>query len=291
MLEAMILAVLVIGGGVMSAYDFDIPVSGDDTPDTEPTENSDKLVLGDGADSVDAGRGNDQVRAGGGDDTVTGGLGLDILQGEAGHDQLAGGEFHDILLGGDGNDLLEGEGGKDLLFGGAGDDTVHGGSWDDVISGDGGSDLLSGGLGNDNIFGVSLVPEPDAATLKSLRDGDEEAENVFVQEADDEADTLEGGDGHDYLALGAGDTGNGGSGRDVFDLYLSPEGGDAVTIEDYKAGSDTVRITGADSGAFTVQLEEETGDALVLNGGDLVARLTGAGGSFDLGQIEFRTGA
>lgn len=287
MLEAMILAVLVLGGASMSAYDFDIPQREDDRPDTEPTENSDRLQLGDSADSIDAGRGNDQVSAGGGDDTVTGGPGLDILQGEAGHDQLAGGEFHDILLGGSGNDLLEGEGGKDILFGGDGDDTVLGGDWDDVISGDAGSDILLGGRGNDNIFGVTVVPEPDAGSLKSLRDGDDPAGNIFSLEADDEADTLEGGDGHDYLALGAGDTANGGTGRDVFDLLLTPEATGAITIEDYQAGTDSVRISGKSSGAFNVQLEEESGDALILDGGVLVARLTGAGSSFSLDQLEF----
>ncbi|WP_052248771.1 calcium-binding protein [Leisingera sp. ANG-Vp] len=291
MLEAMILAVLVVGGASMSSFDFDVPQPEEDIPDTEPTDNSDRLQLGGEDDSIDAGRGNDQVAAGAGDDTVAGGLGKDVLLGEAGHDQLAGGEFHDILLGGEGDDLLEGEGGKDILLGGSGDDTVLGGDWDDVISGDAGSDLLEGGRGNDNIFGVNVLPEPDVDTLRLLREDEETAENIFTLTADEEADTLIGGDGHDYLALGAGDSGNGGTGRDVFELHLEGGSPDVIAIEDYEAGTDSIRIAGADTGGFIVEQEDGSGDALIFDDGTLVARLTGAGGSFGLEQLEFTSGA
>ncbi|WP_052261959.1 calcium-binding protein [Leisingera sp. ANG-M1] len=293
MLEAMILAALVIGGASLTAFDIDVPEAEKDPGEepqreTEPTEGSDRLQLGDEADNVSAGRGNDQVSAGSGDDTVSGGPGLDILLGEAGQDELSGGEFHDILLGGDGADLLNGDGGKDILFGGSGDDTVLGGDWDDVISGGEGSDHLSGGRGNDNIFGVQVVPEPEVSDLQELRDGEESAANLFALEADDEADVLDGGDGHDYLALGSGDTATGGSGRDIFDLHLMPGSSAVAVIEDFVAGEDSVRVSG--EGNFSVEHEEETGDSLILEDGNLVARLTGAGESFSLQQLEIAAG-
>jgi len=270
-----------VPSGIISFYDEDgnrFDQFGNPLP-----EDDDILFGGDGNDTLDGSAGYDSLSGGAGDDTLHGGSGKDWLSGDAGDDVLHGGKHDDTVFGGEGNDLLEGDGGKDILFGGHGDDTVLGGDWDDVISGDGGTDYLSGGLGNDNIFGVSIVPEPDAEALEAMRNGD--AGNIFLLEADGDADTLDGGEGNDYLALAAGDTAIGGSGKDLFEVFLAPEAESVAIIQDFETETDSLRIAGANSGVFSVAQDEDSGDALILQDGKLVVRLLGAADSVSLDQL------
>ncbi|QBR36426.1 hypothetical protein ETW23_09975 [Leisingera sp. NJS201] len=61
----------------------------------------------------------------------------------------------------------------------------------------------------------------------------------------------------------------------MFELHRDPDATGVITIEDFEAGTDTVRVAGGNTGGFSIQREEDSGDALVLENGKLVARLLG----------------
>ncbi|WP_227285131.1 Hint domain-containing protein [Boseongicola sp. H5] len=65
--------------------------------------------IGSDDDKVVAGDGNDTVRAGSDDDTVYGGRGNDDLRGGSSEDSLIGGSGNDRIYGEDGNDVLKGD--------------------------------------------------------------------------------------------------------------------------------------------------------------------------------------
>ncbi|MCH9812829.1 MAG: tandem-95 repeat protein [Epsilonproteobacteria bacterium] len=115
---------------------------------TEPTENNDKLLYGNGDDIVDALAGDDIIIAQGGDD---------IVDGNSGDDNLQGGAGNDLLIGGVGNDSLRGDIGDDRLEGGSGNDiyVFNLGDGEDVIS-----DYTEGENEIDTlIFGSGIVSE------------------------------------------------------------------------------------------------------------------------------------
>ncbi|MCU4181102.1 hypothetical protein [Bosea sp. BH3] len=109
-----------------------------------------RLLFGDGANTVTGGNGDDSFDGGAGNDTLKGGAGDDELSGGLGDDNLNGGSGDDIVDGGEGNDVIAGGSGDDDLKGGAGNDTVGGGSGDDRIEGGAGDDVLTGGSGSDS---------------------------------------------------------------------------------------------------------------------------------------------
>ena len=190
------------------------------------------LIIGDGDDYVNAGAGNDTVYGDnfdpllppavsllGGNDQLIGGNGNDKLYGQAGHDELdggansdqldggvgndelTGGGAGDILRGGDGADLMFGNDGIDLLDGGADNDTMVGGTGgdqlfgfdgDDFANGEAGADLVVGGLGSDQLFGGD--------------DNDQIVGGNYSLDADDSADTIDGGGGHDLILGDSGTT-------------------------------------------------------------------------------------
>ena len=114
----------------------------------------------------------------------------------------------DTIDAGAGNDVVWGYGGNDTLRGGSGHDELEGGSGRDRLYGGTGHDELEGGKGNDRLYG--------------------EAGN----------DDLEGGSGNDWLDGGSGRNElHGGSGADTFVFTRG-----YTEIEDYRAGTDTVRI-------------------------------------------------
>jgi Ca2+-binding RTX toxin-like protein len=92
---------------------------------------------------------DNRMVGGDGADTMFGGDGNDSLQGMGGNDVLHGGAGDDNLSGGDGNDLLHGGTGNDMLLGGAGDDWLYGGDGEDWLEGGTGDDMLFGGAGKD----------------------------------------------------------------------------------------------------------------------------------------------
>lgn len=262
----------------------------------------DRLFGGDGNDTLDGGDWNDTLNGnsgfdslsgGAGNDMLSGGAGKDVLRGEGGDDTVQGGDFHDIAYGGAGDDSLSGDGGIDVLFGGDGADTLEGGAWNDDLIGGDGDDLLNGGSGNDALSGINLSRELTAEEIAAVRDQSEDAgpgdgvfSDVTFSNAADGADTLNGGEGDDFLLMGAGDTGAGGLGADDFALYMSQEGGGVMTITDYSPGEDMIQLVVNNDGGslnaddFTVEAEDGTGAALILQQGEIVARIEGAAASF-----------
>lgn len=94
-------------------------------------------------------------------------------------------------LGGD-DDICGGPG-EDVLNGGDGGDWIQGGAGDDVVHGDAGDDYLFGNAGNDEIFGDS---GRDSVSVGNGPYGDPSGPS-------DDDDTADGGEGRDYLDIGA----------------------------------------------------------------------------------------
>lgn len=95
------------------------------------TANDDRLVGGEGNDSINTLAGND------------------FASGQEGNDSINGGDGKDFLEGGSGDDGLSGDAASDRLYGEAGNDTLNGGGENDTINGGTGNDTLTGGAGAD----------------------------------------------------------------------------------------------------------------------------------------------
>jgi len=238
---------------------------------------------------VDGGAGNDAIAfgdaagfgfGGEGDDTLTGGEGAAALYGGEGDDELAAGTNSAAYLdGGIGNDLITGGAGDDILEGGehgagesAGNDTIDGGAGDDLIRGGYGADQLSGGDGNDVIDHLGRTEERDDI-----------GDHAFDWHLDNEADSLDGGDGDDTLIFDRTDTATGGAGQDLFWLYH--DGADAIDVAevtDFQVGEDFLRVSlnpnigENDEPDVFVTTSADGADGLVMVNGDLVAILRGA---------------
>ncbi|EDZ45828.1 conserved hypothetical protein [Rhodobacterales bacterium Y4I] len=125
-----------------------------------------------------------------------------------------------------------------------------------------------------------------------MRDEEETAdipEDFHLTLKADGADTLDGGAGDDYLQLGRGDTGIGGAGKDEFELHPNQDGDGVIVIEDYTFGQDGVQIIVEDENGdeitpvrsdYTVERDDDTGDAVILERGQVIPRLPGAGDTF-----------
>lgn len=295
-----VLATLVLGGAII-ALDDDDDNSVDESNATEDpelrvetdtaTDGGDLLAFGDEDDVIDALGGNDEVLAGAGDDDVQGGAGDDTIFGQGGNDDLHGGTGEDNIFGSGGQDTLSGDDGDDGLIASAGDDTVFGGAGSDFAVGGSGADSILGGAGNDILYGGEYDNEPDVEDLNTLRT---DPLNFDLIEVNDEAaDTLNGGDGDDALFLDSGDVGRGGSGSDLFALLANEEVGDAIAITDYSDEEDaiTIGIRGEDSefdeDDFSVVNDTDTGDALIMQGTDVLARVEDAGETLTIEDITF----
>ncbi|MFJ7438749.1 hemolysin [Methylorubrum thiocyanatum] len=89
------------------------------------TERTDKIWLGNRADTFFGYGGDDWIDGGRGDDKLFGGLGNDSLSGGDGNDALDGGEGNDTLSGGNGSDTLDGGAGTDrAVFAGRSQDYI-----------------------------------------------------------------------------------------------------------------------------------------------------------------------
>lgn len=106
------------------------------------------------------------------------------MTGGTGADSLKGGDGNDSINGGDGDDTLDGDIGNNTIDGGAGADQITAAGGNDVLNGGDGKDSITGGAGNDNI---SAGAGDDTITMVS---GDLTS-----------ADTVDGGDGNDTLAI------------------------------------------------------------------------------------------
>ena len=210
--------------------------------DTDPNNDRDSVIGGDGNDTVLSGDDDDTVAGGLGADSVDAGFDDDSITGDSGNDTLEGNEGNDTIDGGHDDDLIYGElspsspdyaayslyefendgsdaaptNNADSLLGGDGNDTIYGQDDDDTLLGGSGDDLLDGGIDNDSLDGGTG------------------------------SDTLTGGAGDDTIQAAQGDIVSGGDGDDYF------------TIADLgEAGSDSISITGGEG-------DETTGDTLFL---------------------------
>ncbi|MEA2998323.1 MAG: hypothetical protein QOK17_156 [Sphingomonadales bacterium] len=244
-------------------------------------------------------------------ENLSGSHGNDILTGDGNANVLAGDEGNDMLSGGAGNDILYGDGriivdthdtgtsgpittyadvgatfAPDALDG---DDVLEGGDGDDSLYGGGGSDTASYAGAGAEVF-VDLAS--GFATGGAGDDDLHSIENVTGSAYDDQilgdagANTLAGGDGHDYLRARAGDDtlkgGNGddylggGFGNDVIDggagwdraaFFSDATGGVHVDLNIQGVAQDTGQ--GMDT---LVSIEHASGtifdDVLIGNGGD-----------------------
>lgn len=293
-----ILATLVLGGVIIGLDDDDDTV----VSETETTEDAqglseevtassggDLLELGSENDTVFALAGDDEVFAGQGDDVVFGGAGDDDIFGQAGNDDLHGGDGDDDIFGSGGEDTLSGDAGDDDLIASAGDDTIFSGEGEDIAIGGTGADSIQGGADNDVLFGGAFDSEPDSEGLDALRAGED---TEFAVVDDGAADTLNGGDGDDGLILDDGDLGRGGEGNDSFFVVADGNVDEASTISDYSEDDDEIVIAlieGSDltEDDFTVERDPMTEDALILQDGEVLARVADAGNTLTVDDLTF----
>lgn len=137
--------------------------------------------------------GTDNVLAGGGPDTLDGGGYLDGMNGQNGDDSLVGGQGNDILYGGDGDDTVVGGGGHDSLFGGdfSRASDYYGFNWPGPQC---------------EVYPECEEARGDAGDTLDGGDGDDwlwESNSDHV--SDDVVDYLDGGPGYDYCAYGPED--------------------------------------------------------------------------------------
>ena len=180
---------------------------------------NDTIVGNNGAKVIEGGAGSDAIWAGDGDGTVLGGAGSDAIWGATGAQQIYAGVGDDNIWGGTGTQVLSGGAGDDGLWGGVGTQTVSGGAGNDKIWGGNGQQMLSGGAGSDTIAGGLG------------------------------AQYLDGGAGDDVIYAGMGnETLLGGAGRDTFVFAGAAWDQGRDVIEDFKIGTDVVRVTPQDYG-------------------------------------------
>ncbi|GGD20047.1 hypothetical protein GCM10011358_00800 [Sinisalibacter lacisalsi] len=265
------------GGGGLSDWDG-TPILSDDAPIAviDGGAGNDEIALGDDAGYAFGGEGDDTLRAGEGMAALFGGDGGDVIEGH----ETGLGLWAD---GGEGSDTITGGAADDTLFGGvhnangAGvrdDDVIDGGAGDDRIAGGYGADTLNGGVGDDVINHLGRLEEE----IHWER-------HDFSWHIDNDADTLDGGDGHDTLIMDRADTATGGAGSDVFWVYFDgASGAGAAQITDFAIGQDFLRVTlnpMIDHGdmALDVSPSDDGLDGVVRVNGETVAILQGTPGA------------
>ncbi|UWQ60168.1 hypothetical protein K3722_08560 [Leisingera caerulea] len=252
---------LTIGGVALAMDDDDDAVAGEKTTGTEET---------------------DDISGTEGDDTVFAREGTDILDGNGGNDRLFGQDGEDVLVGGDGNDFLRGGSDPDLIVDGTGSDTIY------------------GDLGGDLIVSTSAIGSDQAVQAArdyiALEDPDDE---IFLEldwstDTDSDPDEIYAGYGDDAVIAGDGDIVSLGEGADslfVGDWIDADD--DAVTVTDFNTSEDVLVYSHDGQGPlpeFSITRDDDgtgegLGSALVFADGILIARLSGAGGSFSMSNL------
>lgn len=223
---------MVIGGG---AGDDKI-ITGDGADSVFGGDGDDRLYTGAGADYAEGGAGDDRLAGDDGNDTLLGGDGNDRLQGGAGRDDLDGGDGDDRVSGGDGSDLIHGGLGNDDLDGGGGNDTIYADDGQDSVSGGAGNDEIYGGTGNSELAGGGGADDIYAGSGDSTLVGGDGNDNLYGGMGDS---VFDGGKGNDHIELGLGDaTVTGGSGNDEVIL------GDGDAQISLGLGNDTFSVAG-----------------------------------------------
>lgn len=315
MIFGLIIAGLLVGTLVFDSSDNDATAAPDTGPETDPVDGTegndilsgtahndqisghdgDDILRGHGGnDILSGGNGEDHLRGDAGNDTIYGGAHQDVLDGGSGADTLSGGSWSDVLNGADGNDVLNGNAGADLLHGGDGADILIGDNGDDVLIGGTGADTLNGGAGDDELTGANIYSRDlsveDLVILRETNDilDLEEELSLDLSRDDSGADVLIGGEGDDFLLLGANDTATGGTGSDYFLAYEYPADTTGLsTIADYVDGTDQIGIVYPElETPPTVTLSENgSGDAIISLNGEPTVIVTGAAGSLFVGDI------
>ncbi|WP_407703788.1 Hint domain-containing protein [Tabrizicola oligotrophica] len=193
--------------------------AGDDLIDvTYPHDNDgdfvdrdDAILPGDAPDDdrILAGDGNDTVAAGQGDDSIEGGAGDDLLNGENGED---------TIYGQDGDDTITGQNGNDTIYGGNGNDSVRGGTDDDLIDTRGEGTPLPD-QDYPGLYGADANPDDDRDTVRAG-----EGDDTIL--TGDDADLIEAGYGNDLIDAGFDDDFVNGNQGD--DTIVGAEGNDTV---------------------------------------------------------------
>lgn len=111
----------------------------------------------------------------------------------------------DIFVGGSGNDTLKGKYGWDWLDGGAGNDQVEGGDGNDVLIGRAGNDLLLGDDTNGGVAGNDTLSDGAGSDTVKGEGGDDLI--LVTQEANQDADSFDGGAGTDTASYAEWNTG------------------------------------------------------------------------------------
>jgi RTX calcium-binding nonapeptide repeat (4 copies) len=173
---------------------------------------------------------------------IVGGAGADTIN--------VNGVIRNLLIqGGSGNDNILGSGGSDLIMGGSGNDDIAGRNGNDQLYGDRGDDEISGGNGNDTLGG----DDEDTLWARSASRPADFGNN----------DTLNGGDGDDWLLSGTesdihddlsgNDQLTGGAGADILDIR-----GRQTTGSEFEVGNGDT-ITDENPGVDVVPIEDVTG--------------------------------
>lgn len=295
LLVSVALPVLLLGWGISEISDDDEDAVGE------------TLEGDDGNDMLDGSQGNDLIRGNGGDDvlqgragddTVLGHAGDDILQGQDGADTLCSGDGDDILTGNRGADFLEGQEGDDFVSGDYSRDLVRGDEGQDTVIGGRGTDVVNGGDGDDVVFGgiVNRLPL-DIEEMEALRDGTSlaeilEGENGTINIRDDRfGDTLYGAAGNDQIFIGGLDVATGNNGDDTFNLLADQVGDGPATITDFNPDDDNVTVIVNRDLNTEIEVRTDGEDALVVAGGEVLARVTGAAGSLTAADVTVLTEA
>ncbi len=181
---------------------------------------------------------------------------------------VIGGGGNDRLAGGDGDDVLIGRAGNDLLLGGAGSNTLQGGTGDDVyeVSSAGDSVVEFAGEGSDTVktalAAYTLPGNVERLVYSGSGDfkgtGNELDNDIIGGPGNDRltggggADTLIGFGGNDLLigGSGGGNTMQGGTGDDVYDVFSAADS----IVEFAGEGSDTIK---AELGAYVLPANVE----------------------------------
>ncbi len=262
--------------------------SWDGTPLVQSDDTVRVIDGGDGDDSISAGDAAAYVFGGAGNDTLSAGEGAQALFGGAGDDTITGtdsiradGTASAYLDGGQGNDRIIGGDADEVISGGEhdsdsapGDDMLSGGGGNDAIRGGRGADTLSGGAGDDVLDHYGNAQELVRAEQRD-----------FAWHIDNDADTLDGGEGNDTLIFDRADTATGGAGNDTFWLYHdSASGAGYAEITDFTQGEDFLRISlnpEVTSGTPDVSVgpSEDGQDGIVRVNGEIIAVLRGAPGA------------
>jgi Ca2+-binding RTX toxin-like protein len=212
------------------------------TVGTDTLNSIEKIVLGDGK------------------NTVQGSSDADFVVGGSGADTMSGGNGNDTLDGGAGADTLNGDAGDDLLTGGQGNDLLNGGADNDTASYAGATDALTvvlGAAGNATVIGAAGGVGTD--TLTSI-------EHIVLGNG---ANSVQGGAGNDAIVGATGsDSMSFGAGNDTFD------GGAGIDSADYTQGADAEAKTLTLSGANTT-VQGAAGGTDVLSNVEIITLSSG----------------